>query len=188
MFTLKYCRRIRRTRYEIQNSADAAPRDLRPDPASRLPVEHDQSVFTAASIHSATDQLSNTAGFQGSPFGYCNWTCCTLLQFVRVAPGPGIRETCEVRISIRTLPGKLAGGTRVPPEPPQGAKERRLRNQSNFLATRNPSLMFRFPGVFPKRSAERRNHGSSSHEPPRRTRAERSPPDVQALSSVGAPA
>ena len=53
---------------------------------------------------------------------------------------------------------------------------------------RKPKVTTRFPTLYPRRMAERRNHGMLLHEPPRNTRCPQSPPATQALPSDGAPA
>ncbi len=86
----------------------------------------------------------------------------------------------------KPYPAKIRpGASPLVPSPP--LKRQRGKNQSNVLATRNPTALYRVPVVSLPRFAERRSHGMKLHEPPRKTRQPQSPPRVHALPSTGAP-
>ena len=94
----------------------------------------------------------------------------------------------------RFVPIVRRGGTRpreiiLPGAPPPDPRGKQVRTQGvSVRATRKPKVTTRFPTLYPRRMAERRNHGMLLHEPPRNTRCPQSPPATQALPSDGAPA
>ena len=165
--------------------ADAAPR---PPPRARR-AHHGQpwtALNTLPAPRKAQRLRSRTVLATRQPLLLLRFPVEFLLRFAERTERRWPLASGRDSIIRRNRSRNLARGL-PPPGPPQGAKRRRSRTQSNVLATRKPKSLLRFPVEFQLRIAERTTLGSPFHEPPRNTRREQSP-EVHALPSAGAPA